>query len=156
MTEIKYIQASAQHLPLLIDSRVEFLSEYWGKQDEQTENKLRAELKLFFEKEISAQTYISFLAMDGEKLVGIGGMKILQKPGSFRVPDGRCGYIMNMYTLPHYRRKGIGQTILDKMIEAGQAMGIRFFELHATQDGEPLYIKAEFQKHKEPTYRKFF
>jgi GNAT superfamily N-acetyltransferase len=155
MTEIKFLQAAAQHVPMLIDSRVDFLSEYWGKQDEETENKLRAELKLFFEKEIAEHTYISFLAMDGEKLAGVGGMKILQKPGSFRVPDGRCGYIMNMYTLPQYRRKGIGQTILDKMIEAGLAMGIHFFELHATQDGEPLYIKAKFQKHKEPTYRKF-
>ena len=155
MLNLQYLQATSQHLQLLVDSRVDFMREYLGKQEKTIENKLREELKSFFEREIPALTYISCLAMNGEKLAGVGGMKIIQKPGSFRVPDGKCGYIMNMYTYPEYRRQGIGQTILDKMIETGKAMGINFFELHATKDGEPLYLKANFQLHEEPTYRKF-
>jgi GNAT superfamily N-acetyltransferase len=153
---ITYLQATSMHVQLLVDSRIDFLNEYWGKQDMAIENKLRDELKIFFEKEIAAQTYVSWIAMEDEKLAGVGGMKILQKPGSFRVPDGKCGYIMNMHTRLQNRRQGIGQTILDKLIETGRAMGISFFELHATKDGEPLYIKSEFHLHKEPTYRKFF
>jgi GNAT superfamily N-acetyltransferase len=148
-------KASLEHIPLLTDTRVDFLSEYWGKQEADIENKLREELNSFFENEIPAQTYIAWLAFDSGKIAGVGGMKITKKPGSFRVPDGNCAYIMNMYTLPQYRKKGIAKTILNKLIEAGEEMGITFFELHATKEGEAVYVKNGFNLHKEPTYRKF-
>ena len=155
MMEISYHKATAHHIPQLIDSRIVFLSEYWGKQDSTVEQKLRNELKLFFKKEIPTQSYISWIAFDEDNWVSVGGMKILQKPGSFRVPDGKCGYIMNMFTLPDYRRRGIAKNLLQKLLDDGKAAGIRFFELHATKEGEPVYVKDGFQLHTEPTYRKF-
>lgn len=155
MPNIIYRQASLTDLQLLIDSRVAFLSEYWGQQPEILETNLRKELALFFEKEIQSQTYICWLALHEGELVGVGGMKISQRPGSFRVPDGRSGYIMNMYTLPAFRRQGIAKTILEKLITSGKAMGLHFFELHATKDGELVYQQNGFELHKEPTYRKF-
>lgn len=155
MPNIIYRQATLNDLPLLIDSRVEFLSEYWGQQTEDLETNLRKALAVFFKKEIPAQTYICWLALHEEQLVGVGGMKISQRPGSFRVPDGRSGYIMNMYTLPAFRRQGIAKTILEKLIASGKAMGLHFFELHATKEGEFVYQQSGFEIHKEPTYRRF-
>jgi len=154
MNDINYVRATGDHVQLLVDSRIDFLSEYWGKQDGAVENKLRDELRSFFESEIPKQTYISWLALDGSQLVAVGGMKIIQKPGSFRVPDGKCGYIMNMYTHPGFRRRGIAMNLLHKLIDDGKRLGIHFFELHATKEGEPVYVKDGFQLHKEPTYRK--
>lgn len=156
MNPINFIKASKEHIPLLVDSRIAFLSEYWGQQEPEKENKLREELYKFLEEEIPAETYITWLAMDGGRCVGTGGMKVSKKPGSFRIPDGLNGYIMNMFTLPEYRRRGIAETILNLLIEEGRKKGIKFFELHATEEGEPLYIKNNFVIHKEPTYRKFF
>lgn len=156
MHEIIFIKASKGHIPLLVNARIAFLSEYWGKQEPEKENKLREELYKFFEEEIPTETYITWLAVAGEQCVGTGGMKISKKPGSFRIPDGLNGYIMNMFTLPEYRRRGIAGTILNHLIEEGREKGIKFFELHATEEGEPLYIKNDFVLHKEPTYRKFF
>ena len=155
MSNIIYRQATLNDLQLLIDSRVEFLSEYWGQQTEVLETNLRKPLAVFFENEIQAQTYLCWLAFHEEQLVGVGGMKISQRPGSFRVPDGRSGYIMNMYTVPAFRRQGIAKTILEKLIASGKAMGLHFFELHATKEGEFVYQQSGFTLHKEPTYRRF-
>ena len=82
-------------------------------------------------------------------------MVIQQRPGSFRIPDGRSAFIMNMFTLPEYRKQGIASTLLNHLLEDGKQLGISFFELHATPDGQTVYIKQGFQLHKEPTYRKF-
>lgn len=155
MNGIQFIIAGMEHIQLLIDNRVNFLTEYWGTQPEEAECELRLQLKKYFEKEIPDREFVAWLAMDGDRCVGAGGMKISSKPGSFRIPDGRSAYIMNMFTLPEYRRQGIGQEILSRLMKTGEDMGIRFFELHATEEGEPLYIKQGFLKHKEPTYRLF-
>lgn len=155
MNSITYILADTRHSALLVDMRVDFMTDHWGKQDEQTESNLRTALSQFFESEMQSNTYLTWLAFDGTTCVAAGGMKIIQKPGSFRLPDGKTGYIMNMYTIPAYRRKGIATEILNKLLESGRAMGIKLFELHATQEGEPVYIKEGFQKHPEPTYRKW-
>jgi ribosomal protein S18 acetylase RimI-like enzyme len=83
-------------------------------------------------------------------------MAIWHLPGNFINYEGLKGYIMNMYTLPEYRRKGICTELLKRLVETGMVMGVRSFELHATKEGEPLYIKEGFKLHSEPTYRKHF
>ena len=97
-----------------------------------------------------------FLAYDGDLLVGVGGLNIQQRPGSFRVPDGKSGYIMNMYTKPAYRKRGIATKLLDKLIQKGREMGLVYFDLNATKEGEPVYLKYGFTRHDEPNYRKVF
>lgn len=156
MSTITYHKAGVADIELLIDQRVAFLHEYWGQPDATAEATLRSEMRLYFERALPSGEYISWYALADGVVAGIGGMAVLQRPGSFRVADGRCGYIMNMYTHAPYRRRGIAQGVLDRLVESGREIGLQFFELHATQDGEPLYIRNEFQKHGEPTYRKFF
>lgn len=62
---------------------------------------------------------------------------------------------MNMYTVSELRRKGICKTILNLLVEEGKKIGITAFELHATKEGEMVYIQEGFIYHNEPTLRKF-
>lgn len=156
MSTITYHMATASDIQLLIDQRVAFLREYWGEPDAAAETGLRKEMSLYLTRALPAGEYISWYALSDGAVAGIGGMAVVQRPGSFRVADGRCGYIMNMYTPAPYRRRGIAQEVLDRLVDSGRGMGLHFFELHATTDGEPLYIRNYFRKHNEPTYRKFF
>lgn len=155
MNQIQYIRATENLIPLFIENREAFLLEYWGMQDEKTLLNFRDELRKYLESDIPNGDFLAWLAMIGEECIAAGGMKIIQKPGSFRVPNGRSGYIMNMYTKPEYRRQGIGKEILERLIQTGKDEGITFFELHATSEGEPLYVANGFVQHKEPTYRMF-
>ena len=154
MNTITYHKATPNDIQTLIDSRVEFLSEYWGNQDEKIEMKLRSELKNYFEESLHNESYHCWIAKIGNEFAGIGGMTTRRHPGGFRVPEGRSAYIMNMYTVPKYRKRGIATVLLEKLVETGKQLGINFFELHATKEGEPVYAKGGFELHKEPTYRK--
>ncbi|MEN9522066.1 MAG: hypothetical protein RL065_443 [Bacteroidota bacterium] len=153
-SNIKYIKATTEYLEMLISSRVAFMTEFWGEQTNEAEEKLKMELKSFFEREIPLQTYVSWIALDDEKLVGVGGMKIYQMPGSFRVPNGMIGYILNMHTIESHRKRGIASEIVNRLVESGKELGVGLFDLHASKMGEPVYINAGFKKHDEPSYRK--
>lgn len=155
MHEITYHKATINDLQILIDSRVAFLKDYWGEQPIELENNLRNELKNYFVNTITTGIYQCWYATINGDFAGVGAMVIMQRPGSFRAPKGISGYIMNMYTVPKYRKQGIASAILNKLMNENAEVKVDFFELHATKDGEPVYIKAGFTKHQEPTFRKF-
>lgn len=152
MAEIEYHQATEADIETIINCRVAFLSEHFGEQTQECVADLKKHLRLYFSEGLNRK-YICWLARDEANVVGIGGLTIREHPGSFRNPTGLMGYVMNMYTVPAYRNRGIAYSILEKLIDSGKQMGINMFELHATQLGEPVYQKYGFQKHNEPTYR---
>lgn len=155
MNNITYTRANVSHIPSIIDFRIKFLIDFGGPQPIEAQNKLREELYHYFNKHIAEDSYIGCLAFVESKVVGAGGMKVIEYPGGFQNLKGRRGYIMNMYTLPEFRKQGICSTILKQLIEIAGELNIYSFELHATKEGEPVYIKHGFEKHNEPTYRKW-
>lgn len=94
----------------------------------------------YFSKAIQDNTCISFIAKCDEDVAGIGSVHLREMPGNFKNPSGKWGYIMNMYTVPEFRRKGICKNILNLLVEEGKKYGYYAFELHATNDGEKVYI----------------
>jgi len=98
---------------------------------------------------------ISFIAKCNGEIAGIGAVQIRVQPGNFKNPSGKWGYIMSMYTLPAYRRKGICKGILNALTEEAARHGITAFELHATETGALVYEQTGFKIHPEPTYRKY-
>ncbi|HQQ94748.1 MAG TPA: GNAT family N-acetyltransferase [Bacteroidia bacterium] len=150
----RYIKAGPEHTKVLVQLRLDFLEEYWGKQSEEQRRLLRTALEVYFEKALQNGSYVSFLAYQDEQLAGVGGMVYREQPGGFKNPSGKMAYLMNMFTRPEFRKQGIATRIVDLLSEEALAAGYRHLELHATSDGEPVYIKAGFQLHPEPTYRK--
>jgi len=75
---------------------------------------------------------------------------ILKKiPGDFNQSSYLEGDILNMYTLPEYRRNGISSRILEELLKEARTMGISKVGLHCSKDGEPLYRKFGFE---DPVY----
>jgi GNAT superfamily N-acetyltransferase len=151
-----YHIAGMQDVPLLVDLRVEFLEEYWGEQPSAAREELKRCLRDYYTRAINDHSYLSYYAKADNTIVAIGGMIFRQQAGNFNNPSGRICYLMNMYTIPSYRRKGICSKILNLLIENARVKGVTAFELHATPEGEPVYLKHDFKKHGEPTYRKYF
>ncbi|MBL0105510.1 MAG: GNAT family N-acetyltransferase [Bacteroidetes bacterium] len=50
------------------------------------------------------------------QIAGHGVLVYRRQPGNFQNPKGKVGYIMNMYTIPSFRRKGICTTILKALM----------------------------------------
>lgn len=154
LTDYTFLRAELAHIPLLVQLRIDFLADYWGPQEEAKTTALRNALNDYFTEALKNETYVAFVAFMDSVPVATGGMVISHKPGSFRVPVAKCAYIMNMYTHPLHRRKGLAEKILNLLLQTGEDTGVTIFDLHATAEGEPLYQKAGFEFHKEPSYRK--
>ena len=65
---------------------------------------------------------------------------------TYHNPSGKKAYIMNMYTHPDYRRRGIAYKTLDRLIYDIKCKGITSVSLEATAMGRPLYEKYGFVK----------
>lgn len=139
---------------LLTELRIEFLEEYWGRQEDALRQNLQDKLKAYFTHAVSEGSYISYMAKKEKEWIGIGGMVLREQPGGFKIPNGKIAYIMNMYTRPEYRKQGVAKHILQLLMNEAKTLSCEALELHATQEGEPVYQKAGFYLHPEPTYRK--
>lgn len=152
---ITYHIASIADVSKLVDNRILFALELAGNQNEEAIMALRKQMTNYFSKATADNSCISFIARCDGVVAGIGSVHLREMPGNFKNPSGKWGYIMNMYTVPQYRRKGICKTILNLLVEEGKKHGVTAFELHATKDGEKVYIQEGFVHHNEPTLRKF-
>ncbi len=58
---------------------------------------------------------------------------------TYHNPSGNRAYIMNMYTRPEYRRRGIALKTLGLLVNEAKSRGIYSITLEATKMGKPLY-----------------
>jgi predicted acetyltransferase len=115
-----------------------------GPKPEEAVKVVRASLQDYFESAIKNGEYICWIARQNGEMTSIGGMTISKRPANFRNTGGAVAYIMNMYTLPAYRGKGLCTSLLAKLTVTAKEKGIQVLELHATNAGEPVYRKAGF------------
>jgi hypothetical protein len=155
MDELNYYKASEPDVRTLVEYRILFALELSKERDVEKMAMLKKQMTTYFTMATRDNSCISFIARCGNEVAGIGSVHMREMPGNLKNPSGRWGYIMNMYTVPKYRRKGICKTILNLLVEEGQKWGATAFELHATNTGELVYRQNGFVIHPEPTYRKF-
>src|SRR4051812_22223238 len=104
MQNATFILATPEDTGIVIDCSIAFSDEFVGKQLPAIENELRERLRTYFDKELN-ENYICWYAREGEEVAAIGGLVLRDGPGNLKNPSGRWGYIMSVYTIPHFRRK---------------------------------------------------
>jgi ribosomal protein S18 acetylase RimI-like enzyme len=154
MNHIEYHLATLQDIDIVVDFRIEFAIVLGGRIPEAVEQKLRELAYDYFGEELDKNYLCWYATVNGEP-ASVAGMVLRRNPGNIKNPSGRWGYIMNVYTRPEYRRMGLSTNIMQRLEETAVSRGITAFELHATNEGEPLYLQQGFEVHPEPTYRKF-
>jgi GNAT superfamily N-acetyltransferase len=154
-TDISYVPATVRDFETLAAYRVAFLTELLGPQEPEETARLQQRLEEYFKRALADGTFTCWLAKSGEQVAAVSGMTISVQPGSFKNPAGITGYVMNMYTLPEYRKQGICSNLVKHLMATGKEMGITAFELHATKAGAQVYEKCGFELHNEPTYRRY-
>ena len=81
---------------------------------------------------------------DDEMFVGAGGISYFKVMPTYHNKTGNKAYIMNMYTHPDYRRRGIASAVLDLLVKEALTRGVEHISLEATSMGRPLYTKFGF------------
>lgn len=130
-------------------ARIDYLTEMQGERPSEYKLELQKELQQFFQKSMLEGSFFAFLAEVDGCTVSWGAMILKKIPGDFNRSTYLEGDILNMYTLPAYRRKGISSRILEALLSEAKNMGISKVALHCSKDGEPLYRKYGFA---DPVY----
>ena len=71
---------------------------------------------------------------------------LVEKPANFRYPTGRTGQLLNVYTRPAYRRRGLATLILQALLVEAAQRQVSLLELAATPAGKALYEKLGFRE----------
>ena len=145
--QIHYRLAEDSDIDQLTELRIEFLHEVAGGNGGDS-SALRLSLPGYFKTALADGSYTCWLAEDSGQIVGLGGMAIWTKPGNLKSPDGKVGYIMNMYTVKSHRRSGICRELLKRLEDSARQQNVSILEMNTTHDGEPAYRQAGY---KEPT-----
>lgn len=141
---LTYKKAAAQDIGRLTEARVEVLLAANGLPAGTDMRKVREQSLAYYQKALGDGTHIAYLVLDGERVVGTGGVSFFQVLPTYHNPSGKKAYIMNMYTAPEYRSRGIARSVLDLLVRDAREKGVTAISLEATAMGRPVYEKYGF------------
>lgn len=94
-------------------------------------------------------TYTGWFAIVEEKVVAGVGMIMLDWPPHDLHAEPLRGYVLNVYTEPEYRGRGIAKQLMKQLMKEAKARQITVVALHASKMGKPVYEKLGFQSTSE-------
>ena len=139
---ITYQKLTEKELDTFIRIRIRQLREEGAAEDLD----LVPALQDYYNRHMSDGTFVSWLAMDGDRIIGTSGMSFVEKPPYFGCPSGKMGILSSMFTASEYRRKGIAKELLSRVVEEARAYGCGTVQITASDMGVLLYTDFGFVK----------
>lgn len=137
---IEYRRLTENEIHRFIEMRIAQLREEGAKE----EIDLIPYLEDYYARHMADGTFVSWLAYDGDKIVGTSGMSFVEKPPYFGCPSGKIGLLSSMYTDPDYRRMGIAGKLLDCVVNEAREYGCGTVQITASDMGVKLYTAYGF------------
>lgn len=147
MEKIVYRKLTKAELEIFINMRIAQLTEEYTNTGRSIPEgvDLKTALRDYYQRHMEEGTFVSWLAMDGDKIIGTSGMSFVEKPPYFTCPTGRLGLLSSMYTDPRYRRMGIAKELLHRVVEDARAYGCGAVHITASDMGVKLYTAYGFK-----------
>ncbi|MDE3056719.1 MAG: GNAT family N-acetyltransferase [Bacteroidota bacterium] len=121
-----------------------------GYTDEAVLAGMEATSEPFFLKGLANGSFHAWLAENSsQQVVAGGGVIVFDYPPSARDSSPKRPIIVNVYTEPEYRRRGIARKLMEMMIEWCRAQNFGSIMLHASDEGRRLYESLGFQQTNE-------
>ena len=140
--EILYRKLTKTDLDAFIRMRISQLREEGADEDID----LVPALMDYYERHMADGTFVSWLALDSDKIIGTSGMSFVEKPPYFGCPNGRIGLLSSMFTDPDYRRMGIAKELLSRVVDEARQYGCGTIQITASDMGVLLYTDFGFVK----------
>ena len=144
---ITYRKAASSDIPDIISMRLGYMHETHTELTDEVFDEIAPRSEGYFQEHLNRDCRV-YLAVDGEKVAGCIFFLLINKPASPLFITGKTGTLMNVFTLPEYRRQGIAKHLVEMAIEDGKEWELSYIELRSTNDGYPLYRSLEFAEDK--------
>lgn len=139
---IEYKRLTENELNTFIEMRIAQLREEGATEDID----LRPALRDYYDRHMADGTFVSWIAVDGDRIVGTSGMSFVEKPPYFGCPSGKMGLISSMFTDKNYRRRGIAKELLTRVVDEARNYGCGSVQITASDMGVLLYTDFGFIK----------
>ncbi len=146
-----YRRGTTGDIPELVRMRLAYLIEHHAGLSQEYIDHLEPKLAAYFAAHLNVNI-TAYIAVDTEPhVVSTTLLHITEKPARPSFMNGKTGTVLNVYTEPDYRRRGISEKLMTMLIDDAHAAGLDYVELTATEDGYPLYKKLGFEDHQPTT-----
>jgi len=143
-SEYVFRRADVEDLDLLVETRITVLRAANRLDDSTDMSHVRPASAEYYRTALADGSHVAYLVFDGEKVIGTGGVSFYRVMPTYHNSSGEKAYIMNMYTAPEYRRKGIAHRTLQLLVNEAKRRGVTAISLEATAAGRPLYERFGF------------
>ena len=137
---IIYQKLTDKELDRFIQMRIRQLREEGATEDID----LAPALLDYYRRHMADGTFVSWLTVDGDQIIGTSGMSFVEKPPYFGCPSGKIGILSSMFTDPEYRRRGIAKELLSRVVDEARAYGCGTIQITASDMGVLLYTDFGF------------
>ncbi len=139
---VQYKKLTENELDTFIEMRIRQLREEGAKE----EMDLTPYLRDYYHRHMEDGTFVSWLAADGDKIVGTSGISFVEKPPYFSCPSGKIALLSSMFTDKAYRRQGIARELLSRVVREAGEYGCSVMQITASDMGVFLYTDFGFVK----------
>jgi GNAT superfamily N-acetyltransferase len=99
----------------------------------------------YFTRAMADGSVATWLAEEGGQIAATSSVCYYHVAPSYHNPDGAVAYIFNVFTLPQFRRRGLGAELFGRIVDEAKGRGYRTLALHATREGRRMYEKFGFE-----------
>lgn len=137
-------RATAEDIEQLTALRVTYFRHFGELGDDQQARTFAELTERYLRTALPADEFVAWIAEVDGQIVATSGLVIIQRPPYPANPDGREAYLMNMFTLPDWRGKGLAEQLVRALLDYVQSGKAKRMWLHASADGRPLYERLGF------------
>ena len=142
--EIEIRKAELTDIDLLMEWRMRVLHEVFSIPDDQPTEELEQVNRLYYQSTLGTGGHIACFAYMKNEIVGCGGICLYQEMPSPDNASGQCAYLMNIYTCPQFRGRGVGETVVQWLVGQAALKNITKIYLETSKAGRKLYEKTGF------------
>ena len=139
-------RAVRSDLPVILDLRLAFDRELLG--GDLPPDRIgphRSQVADYLATHIDGDTYHVWVADEGGRIVAMGGLVFVDRPPHPRSRRTGEGFIVNVYTLPRWRGRGVGRAVMEALVADAKSLGLRRVYLRTSDDGRALYEQMGFR-----------
>jgi len=146
--EIEIVKAALEDLPLLMEWRIRVLQEVFSISEDMDTTLLEQANRQYYQRHLREDSHTACFAREKETrvIVGCGGICYQEEMPSPDNSSGVCGYLMNIYTLPGYRRAGVGRAVVEFLLRDARDRNVEKIYLESSDSGKRLYQKLGFSE----------
>jgi GNAT superfamily N-acetyltransferase len=120
----------------------------------QTLEAMSERFRVWLKDKMEVGEYRAWFAVEGDKVASGTGLWLMDWPPHVIAGGKWRGNILNVYTEPEYRKRGLARKLINEALDWCEKEGVEAVILHASDQGKSLYEQMGFERTNEMRLKK--